>query len=183
MSKAKSLTLVGIAYLVAIAVGAAWLVWGVHSGLLWLDTLVAEVLGTLVIFAFSRAYRNSSFYDAYWSVIPAVLLFYWWSQSGVRQLRCWLTAVVVVVWAIRLTANWLYAFPGLHHEDWRYPMFRERAGRWEFAVDLVTIHLIPTLFVFAGMMPVYAAVTWPRGDIGWLTGVAFVLGLAAVALE
>src|ERR1700678_1945568 len=112
MSKAKSLTLVGIAYVVAIAVGAAWLVWGVHTSRLWLDTLVADILATLVIFAFSRMYGNSSFYDAYWSVVPPVLLFYWWSQSGVQQLRCWLIAVVVVVWAIRLTAHWLYAFPG-----------------------------------------------------------------------
>ncbi len=161
-SKAQSLALVGVAYVVAIAVGAAWLVWGMHTGRLWLDTLNADLLATLVIFAFSRAYGNSSFYDAYWSVIPPVLLFYWWSQSGVQQLRCWLIAVVVVLWAIRLTANWLYTFPGLHHEDWRYPMFREKAGRWEFLVDLVTIHLIPTLLVFAGMLPVYAAVTWPR---------------------
>ena len=183
MSKAQSLTLVGIAYVVAIAVGAAWLVWGVHTGRLWLDTLIADVLATLVIFVFSRVYGNSSFYDAYWSVIPPVLLFYWWSQSGVQQLRCWLIAVVVVLWAIRLTANWLYAFPGLHHEDWRYPMFRERAGRWEFVVDLVTIHLIPTLLVFAGMLPVYVAVTRPGGDIGWLTDIAFVVGLAAVILE
>jgi steroid 5-alpha reductase family enzyme len=98
-------------------------------------------------------------------------------------LRCWLIAVVVLLWAIRLTANWLYAFPGLHHEDWRYPMFRERAGRWEFVVDLVTIHLIPTLLVFAGMLPVYVAVTRPGGDIGWLTDIAFVVGLAAVILE
>ncbi|MCU1648107.1 MAG: putative rane protein [Nocardia sp.] len=29
-------------------------------------------------------------------------------------------------WAIRLTGNWLYVFPGLHHEDWRYPMLRLR---------------------------------------------------------
>jgi steroid 5-alpha reductase family enzyme len=183
MSKAKSLTLVGIAYVVAFAVGAAWLVWGAHTGRLWLDTLVADMLATLVIFVFSRVYGNSSFYDAYWSVIPPVLLFYWWSQSGVQQLRCWLIAVVVVLWAIRLTANWLYAFPGLHHEDWRYPMFRERAGRWEFVVDLVTIHLIPTLLVFAGMLPVYVAVTRPGGDIGWLTEIAFLVGLAAVILE
>jgi steroid 5-alpha reductase family enzyme len=167
----------------AIGAGAAWLVWGVQSGRLLLDTLIADLLATLVIFVFSRAYGNSSFYDAYWSVIPPVLLFYWWSQSDLHQLRCWLIAVVVVLWAIRLTANWLYAFPGLHHEDWRYPMFREKAGRWEFVVDLVTIHLIPTLLVFVGMLPVYAAVTWPRADIGWLTVVAFVVGLAAVALE
>jgi steroid 5-alpha reductase family enzyme len=182
-SKAQSLALVALAYVIAIAVGAAWLVWGVHTGRLWLDTLIADLLATLVIFAFSRTYGNSSFYDAYWSVIPPVLLFYWWSQSGVQQLRCWLIAAVVLLWAIRLTANWLYAFPGLHHEDWRYPMFRERTGRWEFLVDLVTIHLIPTLLVFAGMLPVYAAVTWSRADIGWLTYVALVVGLAAVAFE
>jgi steroid 5-alpha reductase family enzyme len=182
-SKAQSLALVALAYVVAIAVAAAWLAWGVHTGRLWLDTLIADLLATLAIFGFSRAYGNSSFYDAYWSVIPPVLLFYWWNQSGVQQLRCWLIAAVVLLWAIRLTANWLYSFPGLHHEDWRYPMFRERAGRWEFVVDLVTIHLIPTLLVFAGMLPVYAAVTWPGADIGWLTYLALVVGLAAVALE
>ncbi|MFZ3272194.1 MAG: DUF1295 domain-containing protein [Mycobacterium sp.] len=181
--KRRSLVQVGVAYVLALAVAAAWLVWGVHTGRLWLDTLIADVLATLAVFVFSRAFGNSSFYDAYWSVVPPLLLFYWWSQSAVHQLRCWLIAVVVVVWAIRLTANWLYAFPGLHHEDWRYPMFRERAGRWEFLVDLVTIHVIPTLLVFAGMLPVYVAVTRPGGDIGWLTDVAFVVGLAAVSLE
>jgi steroid 5-alpha reductase family enzyme len=182
-SKARSLALVVAAYGIAIGVAAGWLGWGVHTGRLWLDTLVADVLGTLVVFVFSRLYGNSSFYDAYWSVVPPLLLFYWWSQSGVHQLRCWLIAVVVVLWAVRLTANWVYAFPGLHHEDWRYPMFRERAGRWEFFADLVAIHLIPTLLVFAGMLPVYVAVTRPGDDLGWLTDVAFVVGLAAVSME
>jgi len=183
LGKARSLALVTVAYVVAVAVAAVWLIWGVHTGRLWLDTLIADVLATLVVFVFSRAYGNSSFYDAYWSVVPPVMLWYWWSQSGVQQLRCWLISLVVVLWAIRLTANWLYSFPGLHHEDWRYPMFRERAGRWEFIVDLVTIHLIPTLLVFAGMLPAYVAVTRPGADIGWLTAVATGVGLAAVALE
>ena len=183
MGKTRSLTIVTLAYVVAVAVAAAWLIWGAPTGRLWLDTLIADLLATLVVFVFSRAYGNSSFYDAYWSVIPPLMLFFWWSQSGGHQLRCWLIAAVVVLWAVRLTANWLYSFPGLHHEDWRYPMFREKAGRWEFLVDLVTIHLIPTLLVFAGMLPVYVAVTRPGADIGWLTGVAFVVGLAAVALE
>jgi steroid 5-alpha reductase family enzyme len=185
MSKSKSLWLVTAAYVLAIGVGAGWLYFGPSTGRLWLDTLIADVLGTLVIFAFSRAYRNSSFYDAYWSVIPPLLLFYWWSQSGqqVDQLRCWLVAIVVVLWAIRLTANWLYGFPGLHHEDWRYPMFKERAGRWEFVADLVAIHLIPTAQVFLGMIPVYVAVTRPGDSVGWLMWLAFVIGLAAVATE
>jgi steroid 5-alpha reductase family enzyme len=185
MSKTRSLVIVTAAYVVAVGVAAAWLWWGPGTGRLWLDTFIADLLATIVIFAFSRAYLNSSFYDAYWSVAPPLLLFYWWSQAGpgVDQLRCSLVAIVVVLWAIRLTGNWVYAFPGLHHEDWRYPMFKERAGRWEFGADLVAIHLIPTAQVFLGMVPVYVAVTRPGDGLVWLALVAFVIGLAAVALE
>jgi steroid 5-alpha reductase family enzyme len=185
MSKSRSLALVGVAYVLAVGMAAAWLRWGPTTGRLWLDTLVADVLATVVVFVFSRAYRNSSFYDAYWSVIPPLLTFYWWNQAGpgVDQVRCWLVAVVVMVWAVRLTANWVYGFPGLHHEDWRYPMFRERAGRWALGVDLVAIHLIPTVQVFAGMLPVYVCVTRAGADIRWLTVLAFVVGLGAVTLE
>ena len=182
-SKGRSLAIVTVAYLIAVAVGFAWLLWGPATGRLWLDTLIADILATLVVFAFSRAYRNSSFYDAYWSVIPPLLLFYWWSQGDGDPVRTWLITVLVVVWAVRLTANWVYAFPGLHHEDWRYPMFRERAGRFEFVADLVAIHLIPTLQVFLGMVPVYVAVTTPGGGLAWLTVIAFVVGMAAVTLE
>ena len=50
-------------------------------------------------------------FDAYWSVIPPLLLAYWWWQgpigaSGPGALRCWLMAAVVGYWAVRLTANW-----------------------------------------------------------------------------
>jgi len=185
MSKGRSLALVAGAYAVAVAVAAAWLCWGPGTGRLWLDAFIADTLATLVIFAFSRAFHNSSFYDAYWSVIPPLLLFYWWYAGGlgIGSLRCWVVAVVVVYWAIRLTGNWIYAFPGLHHEDWRYPILRESAGRWEFLADLFALHLIPTAQVFLGMVPVYVAVTRPGDGLVWLTWTAFVVGIAAVTLE
>lgn len=184
ISKTRSLGVVTVAYVVAIAVAVAWLWLGPSTDRLWLDTLIADLLATVAIFVFSRVYRNSSFYDAYWSVIPPLLLFYWWYRStDVDLLRAWLITVVVMLWAIRLTANWVYAFPGLHHEDWRYPMFKQRAGRFEILADLVAIHLIPTLQVFLAMVPVYVAVTRPGPGLVWLAWVAFVVGLAAVALE
>ena len=184
-SKGSSLAIVTAAYVVSVAVGLAWLVWGPNTGRMWLDTLIADVLATLVIFVFSRAYRNSSFYDAYWSVIPPLLLLYWWWESApyIDALRCTLVTVVVMLWAIRLTGNWIRGFPGLHHEDWRYPMFKERAGRFEFFADLTAIHLIPTLQVFAGMIPVYVAVTRPNSGVVWLAWVATAIGIAAVVLE
>ncbi|WP_208863275.1 DUF1295 domain-containing protein [Mycolicibacter icosiumassiliensis] len=185
MSKAASLCLISSAYLVAIGVACVWLAWGPGTGMLWLDTLIADVLATLVVFVFSRRFGNSSFYDAYWSVIPPLLVAYWWFQSlpQVNTTRCVLIAVVVTLWAVRLTGNWVWGFPGLHHEDWRYPVLRQRAGRWEFAADLFGIHLVPTLQVFAGLAPVYVAVTRPDRGLIWLSLIAFATGIGAVVLE
>ena len=185
VTKTASLVRIAAAYSIAILVAVLWLGWGPKTAWLWLDTLIADVLATVVIFGFSRFYRNSSFYDAYWSVVPPLLMVYWWAGGdlGIDEVHCWLIAIVVTLWAVRLTANWIRGFPGLHHEDWRYGMLRGQAGRFEFVTDLLAIHVIPTLQVFAGMLPVYIAVTRSGDDIIWLTAIAFVVGLAAVGLE
>ena len=160
-----------------------WL--GPDTAHLWLDGLIADTLATLVIFGFSRAHHNSSFYDAWWSVLPPLLAIYWWAAGplGFDDVRCWLVVGVILVWAVRLTGNWIYAFPGFPHEDWRYPLLREGKGAMEPLVDLFGIHLVPTWQVFLGMTPVYVAVTRAGQDVGWIDAVAVVIGLGAVALE
>ena len=184
MSKAASLTRVAICYVIAVGVGAVWLYAGPGTAYLWLDGLIADVLATLVIFVFSRIHHNSSFYDAWWSVLPPLLVAYWWSEGAPVDLRAALVLGVVVVWAVRLTGNWIYAFPGFPHEDWRYPLLREgKPPVVEFLVDLFAIHLIPTLQVFFALVPAYVAVTRSGHDVGWLDVVAVVVGLGAVALE
>jgi len=185
MTKTQSMIRVGIAYLCAVCAGAAWLVWGLDTGRLWADVLVADLIATAVIFVASRTHRNSSFYDAYWSVIPPLLMLAWWIGSGTPASdgRALLVAFVILVWAVRLTGNWIYAWPGLHHEDWRYPMLREQAGKAEAVVDLVAIHVIPTLQVFLGTLPAYVVLTRTDRGLGLLDLVATVVGLGAVALS
>ena len=185
MSKGASLLRVTVAYVVAFAVAGLWLALGPSTGRLWLDGLVADLLATLVVFVASRLHHNSSFYDAYWSVLPPLLAGYWWvvAAPDVDTTRNVLVLGVIVLWAVRLTANWVYAFPGFPHEDWRYPMLRERAGRAELVVDLMAIHVFPTLQVFLAMVPVYVAVTAPGRGVGWLDAVAVAVGVGAVVLE
>ena len=182
-SKTRSLTLVAVAYVVAAAVGTAWLAFAPTTHHVWIDTLIADVLATVVIFGFSRRFGNSSFYDAYWSVAPPVIVGYWWSQTSNHGARSCLLAVVVGLWALRLTANWVWSFPGLHHEDWRYPQMRERAGRLELVVDLFGIHVVPTLIVFGALVPGYVALSHAGNGIAWLDALAFVVGIGAVLLE
>ena len=190
MSRGASLLRVTIVYIVAIAAGLAWLLWGPDTANLLLDGLIADLVATLVVFAGSRIFRNSSVYDAYWSVIPPLLAFYWWvaadagaDATGSGDARWWLMMVVLLAWAIRLTANWVRTFPGMHHEDWRYSMVRAKAGRFGMVADLVGIHVFPTLVVFAGLVPVYVVATRAGEPLGWLDYLAFAVGVAALALE
>lgn len=181
---AKDLKPVFIAYLVAIAAGALTLAI-MDSHILW-ETLVADLVATLVIFAYSRMYKNSSFYDAYWSVIPPLIVVYWGFFNGaelVDPVRQSLVLILVWLWGIRLTANWASHWDGLHHEDWRYGPIKEQAGRWNLLADFGGIHLFPTMIVFAACLPLYAAMTIGEQPFNWLDWVAFAVTAGAILIE
>ncbi|WP_428309335.1 DUF1295 domain-containing protein [Hydrocarboniphaga sp.] len=172
------------AYLLCIA-AAAVVLYGLDIAQPW-NALLADVVATLVIFAYSRRYRNSSFYDAYWSVIPPLLALYWMAShpQAASDPRALIVSALVWLWAIRLTTNWSVHWGGLTHEDWRYPLIRARAGqRGAFWADLFGIHLFPTVQVFLGCLPIYAVMS--RGDVplGWLDAAACIVTLAAIAIE
>ncbi|TYL45263.1 DUF1295 domain-containing protein [Nocardioides sp. BGMRC 2183] len=184
-SRASSFARVVAAYLVAFGAATVWLVVGPDTAWLWLDGLIADLIATGVVFVASRIHANSSFYDAYWSVLPPYLAGYWMlaSTGSPDDWRVAAVLAVIALWAVRLTWNWARSWPGLQHEDWRYPMLRDRAGRAEMVVDLVAIHLIPTLQVFLGLLPVYVAVALTGRRFGWIDVLALVVAVGAIALE
>src|SRR5436190_4978590 len=49
LSRPASFARIATAYVVALGVAAAWLAWGADLAWLWLDTLVADLLATLVV--------------------------------------------------------------------------------------------------------------------------------------
>ena len=73
---AKAFAAIAVAYAAAAAAAVAF---GIGIG--WSDPIAvaagADVVATFVIFGFSRIHDNSSFYDAYWSVAPIAIAFYW----------------------------------------------------------------------------------------------------------
>lgn len=150
------------------------------------NAFAADVVATLVIWFFSLRYRNSSFYDAYWSVIPPLLAVYWYYahlDADVNGLRAALVIALVWLWGIRLTANWATYWGGLQHEDWRYPLVRARACKAARWADLFGIHLFPTVQVFLGCLPIWAVMSQGRAPLGGLDALAFVVTLGAIAIE
>lgn len=186
MSKAASLARVGLVYLVAFGAATAYLVWGPDTDHLWLDGLIADLIATFGVFVGSRIHHNSSCYDPYWSILPPFLVIYWSFAAdvvGVDDGRALLLTIVVFVWAVRLTGNWLHDWPGMHHEDFRYAPLRDGAGKLEAIVDFVAIHLVPTLIVFGALVPAYAVLARPGEPLNWLDIVAFVVGIGAPILQ
>ena len=151
-----------------------------------LVVVVADVAATLVVFAFSTVFRNSSFYDPYWSVAPVVIAVYWAATPavvGVDIVRQLVVVLLVLLWAVRLTYNWLRRWEGLGHEDWRYTDFRTQYGSRYWLIDLTGIHLFPTAMVFLGCLSLYPALSSGTRSFGALDILAAVTTAAAIAIE
>lgn len=143
------------AYIVAI-LAAIVAFFDTTGGVFW-QILYADFAATLVIFLFSYRFKNSSFYDAYWSVAPIVIVIALFLAVNEGNLtRQILASLFVTAWGVRLTGNWGYGWQGLDHEDWRYQQLQEQTGMFYWLVSLFGIHLFPTALVFLGCIPLIA---------------------------
>ncbi|TNF30396.1 MAG: DUF1295 domain-containing protein [Deltaproteobacteria bacterium] len=150
------------------------------------STAIADVAATVVVFAFSVVFRNTSVYDPYWSVAAIALALAWArlpAGGSDGAARVVLVLLLVSVWGVRLTANFLRRWRGLRDEDWRYAGLRERSGRLFPLVSLFGLHLMPTVLVFLALLPVYAVLTAPAADLDLLDALAFVATAGAITLE
>ena len=83
--KTKGLLTVLLAYVFAIIFGFISLAY-TSSLSQMLQILIADVVATIIIYAFSYGFKNSSFYDPYWSVIPPIITFYWIAELVICHL-------------------------------------------------------------------------------------------------
>jgi steroid 5-alpha reductase family enzyme len=119
---------------------AAWLAVTLTDAHPFREVLVAGLVSTLVIFAFSMVFSNSSFYDAYWSVAPPLIgLYFVLIGTDAAPLRQLLVFTVLLLWSVRLTANWAYGWTGLQHEDWRYENLADISGRLWWLLSLTWV--------------------------------------------
>lgn len=159
-SRPLSFAAVTVVYIIATVVGV--LTYRALPFAFWINLLIADVVATLVTFIFSLIFGNASVYDPYWSVQPPVILAAFAAGEGLNILGI-LLLVAVSLWGIRLTANWAYTFHGLEHQDWRYTMLKEKTGVFYPIINLVGIHMVPTLVVYGCILPAVFAIVYDAG--------------------
>jgi steroid 5-alpha reductase family enzyme len=178
--RARDLVIVALAYALALVVALA-VGWALRDRHPILVAAAADLVATLMVFCFSVGCNNSSLYDPYWSVIPLPVAIYWASvgEPGLWQL---LLLALVALWGARLTGNWAARWRGMRDEDFRYQEIRGRTGRLYWPASLFSIHILPTIWVFLGLLPLYPALVRPS-PMTALAIAAFMVTAAAIAIE
>ena len=179
--KTRGLLTVLTAYVIAVILGFISLQFSSHMSSM-LQILIADIVSTFVIYSFSVYFKNSSFYDPYWSVIPPFIAFFWLAKSNyVINTPSLLLITAVLFWSLRLTYNWMKTWDGLHHEDWRYIDMRNNLGNsFEIIGNLGGIHFFPTFIVFFCCMPM--AQNFSQ-SYNWTIFLGFGLCIIGVLLE
>ncbi len=155
-SRANSFITVAIIYLITAVVGL--LLYSYLNFNMWLSLLITDAICTVIVFIFSIILKNASVYDPYWSVQPVVICIAFTCSSGIN-LSSGLLLFTICFWGLRLTANWAYTFYGLNHQDWRYSMLYEKTGNFYPIINLIGIHMAPTLIVYGCTLPAVYAIT------------------------
>ena len=127
----------------------------------YISILLADVIATVIVWASGVILRTASAYDPYWSLqtlaIYLCLLFKYqnWHIGTILLL------VVIALYSLRLTMNFILGFHSLKYVDWRYKMLKEKTGKFYQVVNLLGICMFPTLVVYAATLPViaYASIT------------------------
>ncbi|MBQ3219645.1 MAG: DUF1295 domain-containing protein [Clostridia bacterium] len=147
----------------------------------WLSLLIADLFATVIVFLFSLLFNNASVYDPYWSVLPIVVVVAFAITNGLNLARI-LILIAICVWGIRLTANWAYTFKNLNHQDWRYTMLKHKTKAFYPIVNLLGIHVFPTLVVYFCILPAVFAF---HMDLSFNAGsfIFFALSIGAVVLQ
>ena len=168
----------------ALAFGAAAGAASLYAGKSHIAAAFAgDLAATAVVYVFGRIFRNSSFYDPYWSLAPLVIATYWTvtavKKPGIGQ---FVILALIGLWGFRLTWHWARNWRGLGHEDWRYTELRRKSNGWYWLVELAGIDLMPTLVVFLGCFSVYPALT-SHHDFGVTEVIAILFTSAAIVIE
>lgn len=173
--KAKDLCIIAIIYILAFIVGFYF---SFKTDVPVLKLFIFDVVATIVTFIFSVIYKNSSVYDAYWSLTPMVMsvwLFFIYHAFSPMQV---IFLIVFNIWSLRLTLNWAEVFTDFSYEDWRYKKYRDETPRllWP-VVNFFGIHMMPTIVVFAGMLPMFAIAKEGIGMLSLLGIFIMILGI------
>ena len=147
-----------------------------------LAVFITDVLATIFVWLVGIIFKTASIYDAFWSIqtlaiyIPLMFKFNNFSLGSLFLL------LVIFIYTVRLTGNFLVGFTDLSYIDWRYKKIKDNTGKLYQLVSLIGIHLVPTIVVYAASVPAFMFLEH-GGDFNPLQIIGLIIMLLGILLE
>ena len=153
--KNKGLLILLCTYMVAFASG--WITFHFISDQMefYYALFIADAVATIITWLAGVIFKSASVYDPYWSVqTPVIMLSLMIGLNGMN-VGSWILLFFVLLWAIRLTGNFIAGFHDISYVDWRYKMLREKTGKCFQLINLLGICMFPTVVVYLASLPAF----------------------------
>jgi steroid 5-alpha reductase family enzyme len=138
----------------------------------------------LFVLTASTISHDYSWVDRSWSILPAIYVWIFAGFVGLADARLNVMAVLVTLWAARLTFNFARKGGYSGVEDYRWAVLRTRMKPWQFELfNLFFITLYQNLILLLITLPALTASEHPGTPFGPLDGVVAVLFLGFLAGE
>jgi len=182
MKKPTSLLLFLLMYIFSFSIGLIFYFILVDYLGIILSILIADIVSTVIIWIIGVFVGSASIYDPYWSVQTPIYLLFLMIQLKQFNLGSILLLIFVLLWAIRLTINFIIGFNNFSYIDWRYKQIQEKTGKLYQLVNLIGIHLMPTLIVFFASTPAFMYVIDGYG-FSFFNIIGLIIMLSATIIE
>ena len=190
VSKIKSILTILVIYIACI-VGCVFFyplinIPGVEGQAILLKILLLDVAATIFIYIMSILFKNPAVYDPYWSISPIVMSIAFLYLSN--NINPWSSIMVVIIciWGVRLTSNWVLKFNNLREIDWKVTYFKEKFKKAYPYINFFGLHLGKTLIVAVAMLPAFnfiGDVTKAGFEPTFMTMVGFLIMVVAILIE
>lgn len=149
-------------------------------------TAVILVSSAACLFALvaSTVSHDYSWVDRSWSILPAIYVWIFAGFAGLADARLNVMAVLVTLWAARLTFNFARKGGYSGVEDYRWAVLRARLKPWQFELfNLFFITLYQNLILLLIALPALTAYEYPGTAFGQLDGITALFFLSFLAGE
>lgn len=143
--------------------------------------LLAIAITMLVAWLVSLAARKTDVVDSFWGPGFAVVAWTTLAFAGPPDLRSWLLAACVTLWALRLSAHITWRNHG-KPEDWRYVMIRGETPHWPL-ISLVKVFAVQGALLFLISLPLQLGLLGSGRPMGPLDALGLGLFLLGFGFE
>ncbi|MBP5343179.1 DUF1295 domain-containing protein [bacterium] len=120
-----------------------------------MSIFLADTVATIFVFIVGIFLKTASMYDPYWSVQTVFIYIPLMIKYQAYNFGSFLFLAAIMFWSVRLTINFIKGFDNISYIDWRYKMLKEKTGPFYQAVNLLGIHMVPTVVVFFASVPAF----------------------------